>query len=303
MGSLSPTQVMIRSLAEEKDVLILAHNYQVPEVQQVADIVGDSLVLAMKARETDRSVILFCGVDFMAEAAKALNPDRTVVHPVPGSICPMAHMIDVDSLREFRKDYPGVPVVAYVNTTASVKAESDICCTSANAVKVVRSLPGKQVIFVPDSNLALYVQSQVPEKEVIPWAGYCHVHQGITSAQIVSLKAAHPDAVVLVHPECTPEVIAMADVVASTEGMIKHAIQSAASEFIVGTEEGLAYRMSVEIPGKRFYAIKEAICPNMKKIRIADVLKALQTLSPTVELDQDLIERNKIPLERMLAVK
>jgi quinolinate synthase len=303
MGCLSPTQVRIRSLAAEKDAIILAHNYQIPEVQQVADIIGDSLILAMKATETRQKVIVFCGVDFMAESAKALNPEKTVVHPVRGSVCPMAHMIDVESLREFRKEHPGAPVVAYVNTTADVKAESDICCTSANAVKVVRSLPDEKVIFVPDSNLAMYVQSQVPEKEVIPWAGYCHVHQGITVEQIRALKEKHPEALVLAHPECTPDVLDISDVVASTEGMIRYARESDAREFIIGTEEGLAYRMSVEIPGKTFHAIEEAICPNMKKIGLLDVLKALETLEYKVDLDPSIIERNRKPLERMLSVR
>jgi len=303
MGALSPTQQRIRELAKEKDVVILAHNYQVPEVQDVADIVGDSLVLAMKAAKVEQSAILFCGVDFMAESAKALSPEKKVIHPVPGSRCPMAHMVEVDTLLEFKKEHPGAPVVAYVNTTAEVKAHADICCTSANAVKVVRSLPQKEIIFIPDCNLGLYVQSRLPEKKILPWAGYCHVHNDITVEQIRELKEKHPDALVLVHPECTLDVIAAADKVTSTEGMIRFAIESDAKEFIIGTEEGLTYRMSKEIPGKVFHPIPTAVCPNMKKIRIEDVLKALENMGPEVHLSEEIIEANRPPLERMLALK
>jgi len=303
MGALSPIQQRIRELAEEKDVVILAHNYQVPEVQDIADIVGDSLVLAMKAAKVEQSTIMFCGVDFMAESAKALSPEKKVIHPVPGSMCPMAHMVEVSTLLEFKEQHPGAPVVAYVNTTAEVKAYADICCTSANAVKVVRSLEEKEVIFIPDSNLGAYVQSQVPEKKVHLWAGYCHVHNDITVEQIEEEKRKHPDAVVMVHPECRLDVIGIADAVASTEGMIRIARETDAKEFIIGTEEGLAYRMSREIPRKTFYPIETAICPNMKKIGVEDVLRALENMGPEVELSDEIIEANRPPLERMLALK
>jgi quinolinate synthase len=293
----------IRALAKEKDALILAHNYQVPAIQDVADIIGDSLVLSIKASEANCSAIVFCGVDFMAESAKALNPEKKVIVPVPGAICPMAHMVDVEGIRKFRVDHPGIPVVAYVNTTADVKAESDICCTSANAVKVVRSLREKRVLFIPDSNLALYVQSQVPEKEIIPWAGYCHVHQGIGPEQVLALKSKHPKAKFVAHPECAPEVLALADKVASTEGMLRYALEDPATEFIIGTEEGLSYRLSNEVKGKVFYPIPEAICPNMKKTRLEDLERALVDMSPEVTLDPEVIRRNRIPLQRMLALK
>ncbi len=303
MGALNPAQQRIRELAKEKDVVILAHNYQVPEVQDIADIVGDSLVLAMKATRVPQSTILFCGVDFMAESAKALSPEKKVIHPVPDSRCPMAHMVDITSLEAYKKLHPGAPVVAYVNTTAETKAHAYICCTSANAVKVVDSLPEMEVIFIPDSNLGAYVQSQVPEKKVHLWAGYCHVHNDITVDQIMEEKEKHPDAVVLVHPECTLDVIALADKVASTEGMIRFAESSDAKEFIVGTEEGLTYRMSREIPGKIFHPIRTAVCPNMKKIHLEDVLIALENMGPEIDLDQEIIEANRPPLERMLALK
>ncbi|MEA3558897.1 MAG: quinolinate synthase NadA [Candidatus Thermoplasmatota archaeon] len=303
MGTLSEVQQRIRDIAVSKDVIILAHNYQVPEVQDIADIVGDSLVLAMKATRVNHSAILFCGVDFMAEAAKVLSPENKVIHPVPDSQCPMAHMVDVEGLEAYRKEHPGAPVVAYVNTTAEIKAHADICCTSANAVKVVDSLEEEEVIFIPDSNLGAYVQSQLPHKKVHIWAGYCHVHNDITVEQIMELKKQHPASLVLVHPECTMEVIEMADKVASTEGMIKFAMSSDAREFIIGTEEGLVYRMRKEIPNKVFIPLETAVCPNMKKIGIGDVLKALEVMGPEIELDTEIIEGNKPPLERMLALK
>ena len=303
MGVLSPLQERIRQLADERDVIILAHNYQVPEVQDIADIVGDSLVLAMKARDAPRSNILFCGVDFMAESAKAISPEKKVIHPVPGSRCPMAHMVDVDSLELFRREHPGAPVVAYVNTTAEIKAHSDICCTSANAVKVVRSLDAEEVIFIPDSNLGAYVQSRVPEKKVHLWAGYCHVHDDITPEQILEVKRKYPDALIMVHPECRMEVIEMADHVTSTEGMLRFASSSDAGEFIVGTEEGLVHRLEKEVPDKIFHRLDTAVCPNMKKIGLKDVLKALENMGPVVELDPEIIEKNRAPLERMLALR
>jgi quinolinate synthase len=302
MGDLSNVQKRIRELAKEKDVIILAHNYQIGEIQDIADIVGDSLVLAMKAVDVMQSTILFCGVDFMAESAKALSPEKKVIHPVPDSKCPMAHMADVGSLQAFRVEHPGAPVVTYVNSTAEVKAHSDICCTSANAVKVVRSLKEDEVIFVPDSNLGAYVQSQVPEKKVHLWAGYCHVHNDITVDQILEAKKAHPDALVMVHPECQYDVIEMSDHVTSTEGMIRFSKESSSNEFIVGTEEGLVHRLEKEVPGKIFHRLETAVCPNMKKITLKDVLKALENMGPVVELDQEIIELNKVPLQRMLDV-
>mgnify|MGYP006284935707 CR=1 FL=1 len=302
MDELTRVQDRIRKLAEEKDVLILAHNYQIPEIQDIADIVGDSLVLAMKAVDVEQSNILFCGVDFMAEAAKALSPDKKVIHPVPGSRCPMAHMVDIDELEKVKREHGGAPVVAYVNTTAETKAHADICCTSANAVKVVRSLDEDEIIFIPDSNLGSYVESQVPEKKIHLWAGYCHVHQDITADQIAEMRRRHPRAKVMVHPECTMDVIEMADAVESTEGMIRYAEGSDADEFIVGTEKEHAYRLRKEIPGKRFHTLDTAICPNMKKIDLDSVVRSLENMGPTIELDPEIIEKNKPPLERMLKV-
>jgi len=290
----------ILRLREETGVTIMAHNYQIPDVQDLADIVGDSLFLAMEGARTEARIIVFCGVAFMAETVKVLNPEKAVVHPVPDSRCPMAGMVDTDTLLALKRENPGAPVVTYVNTTAETKALSDICCTSANAVKIVRSLPEERVIFVPDQNLGSYVQHMVPEKEIVLYPGYCHVHMGITLEIVERLKGEHPGAEVLVHPECTPDVVDASDHVYSTEGMIRHAMDSDAEEFIVLTEKDLAYRLR-KVTGKRAYA-PDATCPNMKKITLEDVLNALRDLGPVVEMDPGLMERARIPIQRMLEV-
>ncbi len=295
-------QKRVREIAGEKDFFILAHNYQYPEVQDVADFVGDSLVMAQKAVEAPNMNILVCGVWFMAETAAILNPDKRVFSPEPDSRCPMARMVDVATIRALKERNPGAPVVAYVNTTAEVKAESDVCCTSANAVDVVRSLDAGKVIFVPDVNLGLYVQKMVPEKEVILPAGYCPTHQGITREQIMALKEQHPDAEVLVHPECTPDVIDLADGVYSTQGMLLHARNSSAKEFIVGTEKEHAYRLKKALPEKEFYAIPTAVCPNMKKITLEKVLRALEKEVYEVKVPEDVAKRARRALERMLEI-
>jgi len=290
----------ILRLAEGKGLTIMAHNYQVPGVQDLADIVGDSLFLAMEGVRTEAGTIVFCGVAFMAETVKILNPEKTVVHPVPDSRCPMAGMVDTATLLALKRENPGAPVVTYVNTTAETKALSDICCTSANAVKIVRSLPEERVIFVPDQNLGSYVQHMVPEKEVVLYPGYCHVHMGITIEDVERLKGEHPGAEVLVHPECTPDVVDASDHVYSTEGMIRHAMDSDSTEFIVLTEKELAYRLW-KVTGKRAFA-PDATCPNMKKITLKNVLASVRDLWPVVEMDRGLMERARIPIQRMLEV-
>jgi quinolinate synthase len=289
-------------LKRKKGATILAHNYQIPPIQDLADIVGDSLALAVSATNVDSELIIFCGVDFMAESAKILNPEKTVVHPNPKAKCPMASMVDVEGLRMAKKKNPDAIVVSYVNTTAAVKTETDICCTSANAVKVIKSLSEDTVLFVPDSNLGLYVQRFVPEKKFIFWPGYCHVHQDITVEQIRELKGLHPKAEVLVHPETSPGVIDSADFALSTEGMVRHCAKSDSKEFIIGTEEGLVHRLKKENPDKTFYSIPDAICPNMKKIGLEDVLNALETLEPKVKLSDEVIKKARAPLDRMVAI-
>lgn len=292
----------INGLREEKGAVILAHNYQIPKIQDLADFVGDSLALAVQATKVDSDLIIFCGVDFMAESALILNPEKKVVHPNPKAKCPMAAMVDVEGLRMAKKKNPEAVVVSYVNTTAAVKTETDICCTSANAVKVIKSLSEDTVLFVPDSNLGLYVQRFAPEKKFIFWPGFCHVHQDITVDQIEDLKKQHPKAEVLAHPETSPAVIDSADYAFSTEGMVRHCTKSESKEFIIGTEEGLVHRLKKENPQKIFYSIPDAICPNMKKITLEDTLNALKTLEPKVELSDEVIQKARTPLDRMVAI-
>lgn len=292
----------ITQLRSEKNAVILAHNYQIPEIQDLADFVGDSLALAVQATKVESDLIIFCGVDFMAESALILNPEKTVVHPNPKAKCPMAAMVDVEGLRLAKKENPEAVVVSYVNTTAFVKTETDVCCTSANAVKVIKSLEEGTVLFVPDSNLGLYTQRFLPDKKFIFWPGYCHVHQDISVEQIEELKTEHSQAVVLVHPECSPDVIDCADFAFSTEGMAKHCAKSSSREFIIGTEEGLVHRLKKENPDKIFYSIPNAICPNMKKITLQDTLDALKTLEPKVVLSDEVIKKAKAPLDRMVAI-
>ncbi len=300
---MSDLAARISELKTEKNAIILVHNYQLPEVQDVGDIVGDSFGLAVSASQTDSDVIVFCGVRFMAESAAILNQDKIIIHPEPASLCPMAAMITADSLRELKARYPGVPVVSYVNTTAEVKAESDYCCTSSNAVKVVQSLHESKIIFTPDENLGKYVQRFVPEKGLILWPGYCDTHQNrVMVADLRALKEEHPDADVLVHPECTPEVIDFADFAYSTEGILKHCQSSQKAEFIVGTEREMTYRLRTELPHKKFYPIEKAICPNMKKINLEKVGASMENLAPRVELPRDIIEKAKIPLQRMVDI-
>jgi len=292
----------IARLKRERSAAILAHNYQRPEVQDVADHVGDSLVLAKKAVSLDADVIVFCGVMFMAESAKILSPQKTVLIPDNEAMCPMAAMVDVEGLRMLKQQEPDAVVVAYVNTTAKVKAEVDVCCTSANAVNVIKGLDAEKIIFVPDTNLGLFVKRSVPDKEIILWPGYCPTHQNITAEQIREARQAHPGAYVMVHPECTPDVIDEADGAYSTEGMIRFAQASEAGEFVVGTEREHAYRLRKVVPGKAFYPLERAVCPNMKKITLEKVLASLKEMKHEVVLSDELLERARIPLERMVAV-
>ena len=293
----------ILALKKDKNAVILAHNYQIPAVQDVADLVGDSLELARAATRLDAAAIVFCGVDFMAETAAILCPEKRVVLPEKGAFCPMAHMITPDQLQDMKAIYPHAAVVSYVNSTAEVKAESDICCTSANGVQVVASLEESRVIFVPDRNLAAYV-ARYSKKQIIPWNGYCYVHDHFTPEEVRAARASHPKAEVLVHPECRPEVIDLADYVYSTSGMSRHARGSAAREFIIGTEVGMLYKLKKENPDKEFYPLSErAICQNMKKTTPEKVLRALQTLEPRVTVPEEIGYRAKRAIERMLAVK
>ena len=295
----------IEKLRRERRAVILAHNYQRGEIQDLADINGDSLELSRKAAQTDARVIVFCGVRFMAESAAILSPSKTVLLPVPEAGCPLADMITVKGLREMKGKYPGAAVVSYVNTSAEIKAESDICCTSTNAIEIVDSLKEDRVIFVPDENLGRYVATKT-SKEIIFWKGYCPAHYRVLPEDIVKIKQAHPRAKLIVHPECRLEVILMADEVLSTGGMIKYAKNSPAEEaeeIIVGTEVGLVYRLQKENPHKRFYlATDKLICPNMKLTTLAKVAQALKKLQHVIKVPEDIRQKAERALKRMLEV-
>ncbi|MEM2925171.1 MAG: quinolinate synthase NadA [Methanocellales archaeon] len=294
----------ILELKAQRRAIILAHNYQLPEIQQIADYVGDSLDLSQRAAACEAEVIVFCGVDFMAESAAILCPDKKVLVPDLEARCPMAAMITPAQLKIAREKHPDSTVVCYVNTTAAVKAESDICCTSANAVKVVDSLPDQKIIFIPDKYLAAYVASKVKGKHIIPWEGFCPTHEQITLADLLWVKEEHPEAEVLVHPECKPEVIANADFVYSTGGMVKHVRNSNARKFLIGTEIGLIYRLKRENPEKEFYPISnQAICANMKRNTLEKVLHCLEKMEFEVKVPEDVRRRAKQALDRMLEVR
>jgi len=292
----------INGLKKQKKAVILAHVYQRPEIYQVADFIGDSYGLSKQATKTDADIIVFCGVDFMAESAYILNPTKTVLIPTKQANCPMAAMVDVDGLRELKAKYPEAAVVSYVNTTAEVKAESDICCTSSNAVNVVNSLEEKKVIFVPDSNLANYVMRNT-DKQIIPWTGWCYVHTKFSPEGIVKAKAKHVEAKVLVHPECVPEVVDLADEVFSTTGMINYVQESPDKIFIIGTEVGVVERLRQMFPEKTFYqAPPGGTCLQMKKTTLELVLESLEKEQFKVVVPENIRVRAQKALDRMLNV-
>ena len=303
MGYDEDLSTVIRELAVSKNAVILAHNYQRPEVQDVADFVGDSLGLARTAAATDAGVIIFCGVHFMAETAKILAPDRTVVFPEMRAGCPMADMITAEQARAWRAEYPGVPLVTYVNTSAEVKAESDVCVTSANAVEVVRRLGAPRVLFAPDRNLGMWISSKLPDVEFVLWEGFCPTHDQVTAEQVLAARAEHPDAVILAHPECRPDVSALADQVLSTSQMLAYAASSAATSFIVVTEEGLLHGLRKAAPGKEFVNLTPTmICPNMKLTTLEKVRDSLALQQFEVTVPEDIRVRALTAVERMVAV-
>ncbi|MDD5439410.1 MAG: quinolinate synthase NadA [Candidatus Omnitrophica bacterium] len=293
----------IQKLKKAKNAVIIAHNYQREEVQKIADYHGDSLALAQTAVRTDASIIVFCGVHFMAESAAILNPNKKVLLPVLEAGCPLADMVTVDKLREAKAKHKGAVTVCYVNTSADVKAESDICCTSSNAVRVVRSLREKEVIFIPDKNLGRYVQSQVPDKKIILWEGFCQTHLRLSEHDVKAAMARYPGAEFIAHPECDPEVLAHAAAILSTAGMFKHVKKSSKNEFIIGTELGILYRLQVENPEKKFYSpTPHLLCAHMKLTTLGWVLHALENEIHVIKVDPDIAERAKKTLERMLEV-
>ncbi len=291
----------IKRLKEEKDVVILAHYYVDGEVQKIADLVGDSYFLAKKAVEVPQKNILFCGVSFMGESAKILNPGKRVIMADEYADCPMAHMADIDRIQKVREQYPDVAVVCYVNSTAELKAYSDVCVTSSNAVRVVDKLPSKHIFFIPDENLGRFVAEKLPEKEFIFNDGFCHVHTSIHKEELLKAKEAHPEAEVLTHPECTGDVLAISDFIGSTSEIIDYATKSGKAEFIICTEMGVFFELEQKNPGKKFYSVgHRQFCPNMKKITLEKVLHALETLEPELTLDEKLRVKANKPLSKML---
>lgn len=294
-------KLRIEELKKAKNAVIMAHYYVEDEVQDIADYIGDSYYLSDMATKVDADVIVLCGVAFMGESAKVLNPDKKVLLPALDADCPMAHMATVEKIEEIRAQYEDVAVVCYVNSTAELKAASDVCVTSANALKIVKALPNKHIFFIPDQNLAHYIADQLPEKHFIFNDGFCHVHHTVTVEQIMEAKKARPEALVLVHPECKPEVTAMADYIGSTSGIIKFATESDAKQFIVVTEMGVMHELKKRNPDKSFYtAGNMQVCPNMKKITLDKIIDALEQEKPEVIMDASLMEAAHKPMVRML---
>ena len=300
---LSVLQKEIRQLLKEKNAVLLAHYYQRAEIQEIADILGDSLALSMEAARTDAEVLVFAGVHFMAESASILSPDKTVLLPKPDAGCPLADMITPEKLLTARKNHPHAAVVTYINSSAAIKAMSDICCTSANAVKIVNSLrDAKEILMVPDGNLACYVAG-LTDKKIIPWEGYCPVHHHLTAEDVLKRKEKYPRATFAAHPECRPEVLALADYVGSTTGIIRYAGQEGFKEMLVGTEQGVFYQLKKQNPGKTFIPISDQmICEDMKKITLKDILAAITGMKTVVKVPEEVRIPAKKALDRMLAI-
>lgn len=291
----------IEQLKKEKDIVILAHYYVDGEVQEIADLVGDSYFLAKKATEVSQQNILFCGVSFMGESAKILNPGKRVIMADEFADCPMAHMVDIAKIQQVREQYPDVAVVCYVNSTAEIKAYSDVCITSSNALRVVQSLPNKHIFFIPDNNLGRYISTLVPEKEFIFNDGFCHVHTSIHRENVEEAKKLHPNAPVLTHPECTADVLEISDFIGSTSEILDYATKSDAKEFIICTEMGIFFELEQKNPDKRFYSVgHRQFCPNMKKITLEKVVRAMEEMEPEVTMDEELRVKANAPLVKML---
>ncbi len=293
----------IEELKSRRRAVILAHNYQPPEIQDIADMTGDSLELSRKAAQTDASVIVFCGVAFMAETAAILNPEKTVLLPRPEAGCPMADMITAEDMRRIRAEHPDVPIVTYVNSTAAVKAESDACCTSANSIRVVSSFSDAATVYMaPDQNLAKFTALH-SSKRILHWNGYCPFHHALQPEEVLVQKRAHPESLFLAHPECRPEVLSLADQVMSTSGMLRFVNESSHGSFIIGTEIGILHPMRQANPDKAFYpASMKMLCPHMKKISLDDVLHSLETLEPRISVPEDIRVRALGAVERMLQI-
>jgi quinolinate synthase len=297
-------QEKTRELAKERNAILLVHNYQLPEIQEIADFIGDSLELCQRAQNVEAETIVFCGVDFMAETASILNPDKTVIHPNLKATCPMAAMLPMNTLKKAKQENPGIPAVLYVNTLAEAKAEADITCTSANTVKIIKQLGANKVLFGPDKNLAYYAQQRVPEVEIIPIPedGHCYIHRFIGKGEeALQLKTEHPGSELIVHPECLPELQDQADHVLSTGGMYRHCRDSDIKTFIIGTEIGMLERLRREIKGKTYLPAKQyAECAAMKRITLENTYQALQEMKPVVKITPKIAKRARRPIELML---
>lgn len=293
----------IEELKKEKDVVILAHYYTDGQIQSLADYVGDSYYLSKLATEVPQKTILFCGVSFMGESAKILNPEKTVIMPDSYADCPMAHMADIDKIKEVREKYEDVAVACYVNSTAEIKAHSDVCVTSANALKIVKALPNQNIYFIPDGNLGRYIANMLPEKNIIINDGFCHVHTSIKKDNVEKAKELHPEALILAHPECTWDVLELADYIGSTSGIIDYATNSNADTFIICTEMGVLYELELKNPNKKFYSVgHRQFCPNMKRITVEKLLEQLENSNNVVELNEETYQKANASLERMLAM-
>ncbi|MFA7676865.1 MAG: quinolinate synthase NadA [Candidatus Omnitrophota bacterium] len=294
----------VLELKKEKCALILAHYYQTLDIQEIADHVCDSFELARRARDAGEKLLILCGVRFMAESAKILSPEKIVLLPAPDAGCPMADMIEPEDVKMLRREHPDAAVVCYINSSAAVKAESDICCTSSSAERIVRSLPNRKIIFIPDQNLGAYIASKIPEKEIILFDGFCPTHHKVTQEEVLAAKRSHPMAVVLAHPECRPEVLQYADYIGSTAGILSAAESLDADEFIIGTENSVVERLKTRVPHKRFYPItNHFLCPNMKKTRLIDVKNALENNEYEIILDQTEIDAARSCLAKMVEIK
>jgi quinolinate synthase len=303
MKNAEEMKAKIKGLLTQRKAVLLAHNYQPPEIQDIADLCGDSLELSIRAAKTDAQVIVFCGVHFMAETASILSPDKTVLLPRLDAGCPMASMVTADGLRRRLAELPPMPVVTYVNSPAEVKALTTVCCTSANSVRVVESLDAEEVLMTPDRNLAQYTAGRT-RKKIHLWEGCCPIHDQLTPLDVEQARAAHPEAVFMAHPECRPEVLALADIIASTSGMIRHAQEAAETSFIVGTEMGLLYPLKKSCPQKQFFTVSgKMLCPDMKKIGLEDVIRSLENMEGEVRVPPEIREPALKAVERMIQIR